>query len=300
MNNLPRDLRKKLDETFRLRSSSVSAELEDSDGTVKFQIRLKDGNRVEAVILRDGKERKTACLSVQAGCPSGCVFCKTARLGFKRNLSGQEIAEEFLHLAGRENNISHIVFMGMGEPFLNLEEVHKAVSFFCDTSGLAFSKRRITVSTCGIINGLRNFTEAGPDIRLALSLVTARQDLRARLMPITLSNPLPDLKEELILYQEKRRRRITLEIVLLKGINTGNEDAAAIAAFAKGLDVVVNLIPWNPAADLLFENNALKTPSPPETAAFASALTKLGLNVTRRLEKGRSISGACGQLGVLE
>jgi 23S rRNA (adenine2503-C2)-methyltransferase len=301
MNNIPLALRKSLNEQYRISSSSIGEKKQDKDKTVKLQIILEDGNRVEAVILRDGKGRKTACLSVQAGCASGCAFCKTAQLGFRKNLTSLEIAEEFLFLKKNTENeendksgITRIVFMGMGEPLLNLKEVRRAVNFFSDKKGLNISRRRITLSTCGIIKGLQEFTDEGPDIRLAISLISARETLRTQLMPISKSNPLKKLKESLLYYQKKRGGRITLEVVLLKGINTGAEDVKALAGFAEGLDTVINLIPWNQVEGLFY-----KTPSQRETAFFAEALEESGLKVTRRFEKGRSISGACGQLGSL-
>ncbi|GHU67673.1 putative dual-specificity RNA methyltransferase RlmN [Spirochaetia bacterium] len=298
MQNLPKALRNELEQNHRLYDGGISSSLEDEDGTVKLQITLSDANKIEAVILSDGEGRKTACISTQAGCPAGCVFCKTGSLGFTRNLSGTEMASQFLFLRQKAPEISHIVIMGMGEPLLNLEALRKAVAFFCDEKGLNISKRRITLSTSGISKGIQDLADNGPDIRVALSLTTARQDLRKRLMPF--SDPLPALKEALIHYQKNQNRRITLEAVLLGGINTTQSDAAALAGFARGLDAVVNLIPWNPVEGLLFEGKALLSPSSSEVKTFAKALESLGLNVTLRYEKGRGVSGACGQLGSLE
>ena len=250
MSNLPLSLRKELEEKFTLLSGTPSSELLDTDGTVKLGISYEDGVVIEGVILKDGKERKTACLSTQAGCPLGCVFCKTGKLKFARNLTAAEICGQFLHLKKREQDISHIVIMGMGEPLLNLEELRKAIVFFTDTNGLNISKRRITVSTSGIEKGILELANNGPDLRLALSLTSAREKLREALMPVTRENPLPCIKNALLHYQEKRKRRITLEMVLLGGINTGAQDVIAAADFAKGLDLVVNLIPWNPVDDI--------------------------------------------------
>jgi 23S rRNA (adenine2503-C2)-methyltransferase len=300
MKNLPLSLRGELAERFKLYSSQVAAELEDGDGTVKFQINLEDGCKIEAVILTDGEGRKTACLSVQAGCPAGCVFCKTGRLGFRRNLRAGEIAEELLFLRRKAPGISHIVIMGMGEPLLNLDELRRAVGFLCHSGGLNISQRRITLSTSGIVTGIKDLADNGPGIRLAFSLTTARQELREKLMPMAKANPLPDLRESLLHYQKKQKHRVTLEAVLLSGVNTGAADAEAMADFAQGLDTVINLIPWNPVEGLSFRGLPLRSPAPGETAAFAAALKKRGLNVTFRWEKGRSVSGACGQLGSLE
>jgi 23S rRNA (adenine2503-C2)-methyltransferase len=229
----------------------------------------------------------------------GCVFCKTGSLGFKRNLTAAEITEQFFHIRSIAPGVSHIVIMGMGEPLLNLGELRQALAVFCDPEGLNISRRRITVSTAGIAAGIRDLAETGPDIRLALSLTTAREDLREQLMPVTRSNPLQQVKEALLYYQKKRDRRITLEAVLLGGINTRKEDADALAAFARGLDAVVNLIPWNPIEGMEFDGKPLRSPAPAETTGFAAALEERGLRVTRRYRKGLGVAGACGQLGVL-
>lgn len=297
MHNLPLEMRKSLKSRFRLFSSAVSAVLEDEDGTVKFQITLEDGNKIEAVILNDGKGRKTACLSVQAGCPAACVFCKTGALGFTRNLKAGEITEEYIFLKKHAPDISHIVIMGMGEPLFNLEELRKASGFFCGKEGFNISRRRITLSTSGIVPGIRDMADNGPDLKLALSLTSAREDLRARLMPVAKDNPLTLLKESLVYFQKKQKSRITLEAVLLGGINTGPEDARELFRFARGLDAVINLIPWNPVGGLLFEGKALTPPPESEIAEYEAALKSRGLNVTRRYKKGRGVMGACGQLG---
>ena len=299
MSNLPLTLRKELEDKFSLFPCALFSTLTDPDGTVKLGLDLEDGARIEAVILSDGEGRKTACLSTQAGCPSGCVFCKTGTLGFRRNLSAAEIAGQFLQLKIKEPEISHIVIMGMGEPLLNLENLRAAIDFIMDPAGLNISKRRITLSTCGIEKGIIDLCDNGPDIRLALSLTAAREELRKRLMPITQGNPLPLVKKALIQYQKKMKKRITLEMVLLSGINMEMHDAQALAEFAKGLDVVINLIPWNSVDGLEFEGKPLCPPSANEIAVFTAALESLDLKITRRFAKGQSVSGACGQLGVV-
>jgi 23S rRNA (adenine2503-C2)-methyltransferase len=297
MTDVPLSLRKILEEHFSPLSGSLAGELTDSDGTVKLRIALEDGANIEAVILKDREGRKTACLSTQAGCPAGCVFCKTGRLGFKRNLEAAEISSQFLSLRRKEPEISHVVIMGMGEPLLNLEELRKAIAFVTFPEGLNVSKRRITLSTCGVVPGILDLAERGPDVRLAVSLTSARQELRERLMPIARTYPLPLLKESLLGYQRNMKRRITLEAVLLGGINTGAEDARAIADFAEGLETVINLIPWNAVEGVDFEGSPIHPPGQREVSDFASALEKRGLKVTRRRGRGSGVSGACGQLG---
>ena len=303
LSNLPLSLRRELSEKYQFVSGRVTSLMEDQ-GTIKLAIKLEDQTIIESVMLRDGKNRKTACISTQAGCPAACVFCKTGSLGFKRNLLSAEIAGQYLHLrrshGEKSHEISHIVIMGMGEPLLNLAELRKALVYFMDPRGFNISKRRITLSSCGIIDGIYDFCESGPDIRLAISLVSARQELRDSLMPISRGNPLPLLKEALRAYQKKRKHRITLEIVLLGGINTGAEEAEALAAFAQGLDTVINIIPWNTVEGLEHDNKALRAPSAREIGRFISLLEGRKLKVTRRFEKGSAIQGACGQLGSLQ
>jgi 23S rRNA (adenine2503-C2)-methyltransferase len=238
-----------------------------------------------------------------------CVFCKTGALGFLRNLEAGEMIEQFLHIrsegtgsgeyqtpAGGQE-ISNIVIMGMGEPLLNLGELRRALGILTDPQGLGLSKRRITVSTSGIIPGILDLADHGPEVRLAVSLTTADEELRKRLMPVTLTNPLPRLKEALSYYQEKTRRRITLELVLLRGINTRQRDMDVLIDFVAGLDAAVNLIPWNPVEGMEFEGRPLEKPTTREIVEFSEALIRRRIRVTRRMEKGLGISGACGQLG---
>ncbi|GHV95682.1 putative dual-specificity RNA methyltransferase RlmN [Spirochaetia bacterium] len=310
MSDLPLSLREELKGRFTVCSSVVAERHIDNDGTVKLGIDLANSARIEAVLLADAGERRTACLSTQAGCPAGCVFCKTGSLGFMRNLNPAEIVEQFLFLreaaggsiAGgsiANGSIANIVIMGMGEPLLNLAELRRALAVISDPQGMNFSKRRITLSTCGISEGIIDLADKGPNLCLALSLTTACEEKRKRLMPVTTTQPLARVKEALAYFQCKGGGRITLEAVLLGGINTTSEDAAALAEFARGLDTVVNLIPWNPVQGLVFEGKALKEPSAREVESFTRQLEELGLKVTRRYRKGRGVMGACGQLGQL-
>ena len=298
MKNIPLPLRKELSIKFSPGSGEVISVFDDPDGTVKLGIKLKDSSVIEGVILSDGKGRKTACISTQAGCPAGCLFCRTGSIGFERNLTASEISEQFLRLRSREKDISHIVIMGMGEPLLNLAELRSSLDFIMDKDGINISKRRITLSTCGIAEGIIDLAENGPDIRLALSLTTAREELRTLLMPVSRNNPLPVVKEALLVYQKKRKQRLTLEMVLLGGINTTKDDVKAAKDFSRGLDAVINLIPWNPVPGLEFKGSPIKRPGEKEVANFADELKSAGLNVTMRFGKGQGISGACGQLGL--
>ncbi|GMO41051.1 MAG: 23S rRNA (adenine(2503)-C(2))-methyltransferase RlmN [Termitinemataceae bacterium] len=297
MTNLSIDLRKQLSKQFTLRKTQILKSIKDKDGTKKLQIELNDGNIIESVILVDGADRKTACLSTQVGCPMACAFCKTGSLGFLRNLDSCEINEQLLHIQkdASASKISNIVFMGMGEPLLNIAELEKTLMIIC--SGM--SKRRITISTCGIIDGIYKLADKGLGIRLAVSLTTADESLRTQLMPVTKKNPLGELKKALTYYQQRENQRITLECVLLGGINTRSQDITTLVDFAAGLDVIINLIPWNPIENMLFKGTLLKEPSAAEVKNFELALTQSGLKTALRYKKGRNVCGACGQLGVV-
>lgn len=292
MKNLDKSTKSLLKENACLYTSKISQTLKDSDGTIKLQITLHDGLAIETVLLTDSENRKTACVSCQAGCAMKCAFCQTGQLGFARNLSAGEIIEEFMYLEKVAGTLDNIVFMGMGEPLQNLNEIRKAVSILTDKNGRSLSSRRITLSTCGIIKGIYDLADNGPKMRLAISLTTADSELREKLMPVTKANPLPELKSAIKYYIEKTGKRVTLEAALLSGKNTGAESARRLIDFAQGLDVYINLIPWNPIASLDF-----KTPSAQECKFFINELKKAKLNVNLRTRRGTNISGACGQLG---
>ena len=292
MTNLPKDLRSSLEEKAVLRSSSVNQVLRDKDGSVKLQIKTHDGLLIETVLLTDIEGRKTACVSCQAGCAMACAFCQTGHLCFARNLTAAEIVEQFLFLEKECGELQNIVFMGMGEPMLNLESIRKAIAVLTHKEGRALGTKRITLSTCGIIKGIYDLADNGPKIRLALSLTTADPDLRAALMPVTKTNPLPEVRKAIDYYAKKSGRRVTLEAALLAGQNTGPESARRMIDFARGIDVNINLIPWNPIEALPFEE-----PSREECDAFVHSLEAAGLNVTLRRRRGAGIKGACGQLG---
>ncbi|MCX8012781.1 MAG: radical SAM protein, partial [Rectinema sp.] len=215
MTNLPSSLRQRLSERFggRVRSSTVTKELVDPDGSLKLQIRLRDGAAVECVLLEDIEGRKTACLSSQVGCPMGCAFCRTGSLGFLRNLGPDEILEQYHFLKEHRGFISNIVFMGMGEPLLNLETVRKAIALLSDPDGIGMSLRKITISTSGVVPGILSLAENGPHVRLAISLTTADPELRTRLMPVNRTWPLNTLKDALLRYQQATGDRITIEAV---------------------------------------------------------------------------------------
>ena len=292
MTNLPATLRAELSQKATLRSTSVSKVLTDSDGTIKLQIALSDGLAVETVLLTDREGRKTACVSCQVGCAMNCAFCQTGHLGFARNLTPAEIVEQFLHLERHAGTLDNIVFMGMGEPMMNLAAIRKAIAILTDKNGRGLSARRITLSTSGVIKGIYDLADNGPLIRLAVSLTTADAGLRERLMPVQKGNPLEDLRKAIDYYAKKTGRRVTLEAALLHDTNTSDESARNMISFARGMDVNVNLIPWNPVESLEFTE-----PTAAECKRFVDRLKNAGLNVTLRTRRGREIGGACGQLG---
>ena len=182
--------------------------------------------------------------------------------------------------------------MGMGEPMLNLDEIRKAIAILTDKEFRNLSARRITISTCGIIKGIKDLADNGPHVRLALSLTTADEALRQELMPVAKNNPLSDLREAVKYYSEKTGKRVTLEAALMHKVNTSNESIKRMIEFAKGLDVHINLIPWNKVPSLTFTE-----PDENECKNFIRELEKNGINVTQRTHRGRKIGGACGQLG---
>lgn len=294
MSNLSVDLRNQLKENALLRSSTVNNVLKDPDGTIKLQIKLQDENIVETVLLTDKENRKTACVSCQAGCAMKCAFCMTGTLGLSRNLQAYEIVEQFLYLEEIAGKLDNIVFMGMGEPMQNLNGIRKAIEILCHKDGRALSSKRITLSTCGIVKGIYDLADNGPHIRLAVSLTTANEDLRKELMPVAKAeeNNLENLRKAISYYAEKSGKRVTLEAALLHEKNTDKISADNLINFAKRMDVNVNLIPWNPVSSLPFSE-----PTSNEVKNFVNLIEKAGINVTLRTRRGRKIGGACGQLG---
>ncbi|MCQ2578458.1 MAG: 23S rRNA (adenine(2503)-C(2))-methyltransferase RlmN [Treponema sp.] len=292
MTNLSLTFREELKDKAVIYSSTVSNVLKDPDGTIKLQITLSDGNAVETVLLTDKEGRKTACVSCQAGCAMKCAFCMTGTLGLSRNLTAGEIVEEFLELEKEAGKLDNIVFMGMGEPLQNLDAIRKAIAVLTHKDGRNLSGRRITLSTCGLIKGIYDLADNGPDIRLAVSLTTADEALREELMPVTKGNPLPELKKAIDYFARKSGKRVTLEAALLSGVNTTDQSAKNLIDFTRGIDVHVNLIPWNPVPTLPFTE-----PSNAEVNHFVNMLENNGVNVTLRTKRGRKIGGACGQLG---
>ena len=292
MTNLSLALREKLNNSYSIFTSKIQNSLKD-ESSIKLSIELEDNNIIEAVLLKDKTGRPTACVSSQVGCPLACAFCKTGKLGYARNLKANEIIEQFYHLQKKiDRKIENIVFMGMGEPLLNIKEVKKAINILTHPKGLNLSKRRITVSTAGVIDGIYELSNDESPVRLAVSLTTADPALRLSLMPIEKSNPLPRLKEAIKHFNEKTTKRVTLEMALIHGVNTSKNMLEKIVLFSEGLNVLINLIPWNPIEQINF-----KRPTDDEICYVEQYLKNRGLNVTIRKRKAGQIAGSCGQLG---
>lgn len=274
-------------------SSEVVARSTDETGAVKLGVRMEDGQVIECVLLRSESGHTAACLSSQSGCAMGCRFCRTGTMKLLRNLRPYEIIEQYIHLMNLGEEIDSIVFMGMGEPLANLPNVLEAIAYLHNPDGINLSHRKMTVSTCGIVPGIRQLCRADVPVKLAVSLVTAIQSKRESLMPVARTFSLGALHDALVQYQKHFGRRITFECCLISGMNTTDADARRLAEYCSGLDVIVNLIPYNPGAELDFS-----TPTDEELERFCSALDRLGVQYTRRFSRGRGISGACGQLAV--
>lgn len=292
MSDLPKSLRNELKQKGTLFTSEIVRERLSSDGTIKLALRFPNNAVIEAVALTTDKGRRTACLSTQVGCAMGCRFCHTALGGIKRNLTAAEIVEEFIRIRQKTGSVSHIVFMGMGEPLCNLDEVYKAVRILCDKDCCHLSKRKITVSTCGIVPGILRMADEKMPMKLAVSLNAPDNGKRSQLMPVNRQYPLEELKRALLIYQKSLERRITFEYVLIENFNDSEEDLNNLKDFLSGFHMpLVNLIPWNPTPTLEF-----KSPSGNRVHRFMEAAAGKGINMTLRRSRGRDIEGACGQL----
>ena len=286
MTNLPVRLRRALAVEVPFSTLELAHEAESRDGTVKALFRTHDGHPVEAVLMRYRDGRRSICLSSQSGCPLTCTFCATGQMRFRRNLTASEILDQALHFR-RLDDVNHAVFMGMGEPMLNLDEVLAAARRLPD---LGITHRRTTVSTVGWLPGMRRFVdEVEEPVRLALSLHAPTDELRSELMPVNARYPLAELVHQCTKYFARRRRKVFVEYVMLAGVNDRYEQAQELARLLNPRFFKVNLIPYNPTGR--FEGSSRKA-----IAAFRRALQEHGLPATVRLTRGRDIEAACGQL----
>ena len=286
MTNLPRVLRDELTRAVPFSTLELVQQAESRDGTVKALFRTREGHPVEAVLMRYRDGRRSLCLSSQSGCPLTCTFCATGQMRFGRNLTASEMLDQALHFR-RIERVDHAVFMGMGEPMLNVDAVAEAARRLPD---LGITHRRTTVSTVGWLPGLRRFVdEVEEPIRLALSLHAPTDELRSELMPVNDRYPLADVLAECGRYYDLRRRKVFVEYVLLRGVNDRVEQARALAELLDPKLFKVNLIPYNPTGR--YEGSSRKA-----IAAFKDVLDRARLPATVRLTRGRDIAAACGQL----
>ena len=286
MTTLPRTLRADLAREVPFSTLEVVTERESRDGTVKTLFRTHDGHPVEAVLMRYRDRRRSLCLSSQSGCPLTCTFCATGQMRFGRNLTAWEILDQALHFRRREP-VSHAVYMGMGEPFLNHEAVVESARLLPD---LGITHRRTTISTVGWLPGLRRFVdEVTEPIRLALSLHAADPALRSELMPVNDRYPLEAVLAECRRYVELRRRKVFVEYVMLAGVNDTPAAARRLAALLDGKAFKVNLIPYNPTG--MYDGSSRAA-----IDRFKTVLDGARIPATVRLTRGRDIEAACGQL----
>jgi 23S rRNA (adenine2503-C2)-methyltransferase len=286
MTNLPGALRSELEQEVPFSTLELEREAKASDGTVKALFRTREGHPVEAVLMRYRDGRRSLCLSSQSGCPLTCTFCATGQMRFGRNLTPSEILDQALHFR-RIEPVDHAVFMGMGEPMLNLDSVLGAARSLPD---VGITWRRTTISTVGWLPGLTRFVdEVEEPIRLALSLHAATDELRSELMPVNERYPLADVLAECERYFKLRRRKVFVEYVMLSGVNDRVEQARSLADLLDPKVFKVNLIPYNPTG--MYDGSSRKA-----IDAFKHVLDRARLPATVRLTRGRDIAAACGQL----
>jgi 23S rRNA (adenine2503-C2)-methyltransferase len=264
--------------------------LADPDGSKKYLFELGDGDRIEAVLLRDG-QRQTLCVSTQVGCAMRCTFCATGRIKLRRNMTAGEIADQVNQVEADAGKVNNVVYMGMGEPFENYDAVLNSVRILNHKSGKNIGIRHITVSTCGVAQAISKL--AGEDIkpRLAISLNAVDDALRSRLMPVNRTYPLANLFAAIRFYQDKTQQRVTFEYVLIDKVNDSDTQARALVKRLRGLACNVNLIEHN-----RYPGCALAGSSRDRIAAFASILKEAGIETVTRFKLGRQIKAACGQL----
>jgi len=289
---LSKVLREKLSQNLSL---SIKAEsfISDDQKTIKVLVTLEDGWKIETVLMRHKDKRNTVCLSSQVGCPLACEFCATGKIGFKRNLTSSEIVTQLLFFARLLNKegerVSNVVFMGMGEPFLNYDNVLEATRVINDQDGLNIGARRISISTAGIIKGIEKLANEKLQINLAISLHTAKDDLRSKLMPVNLKYPLHKVLDVAMDYTNKTKRRVMFEYVMIDGVNDRESDANSLAEIMKNEFYFINLISYN-------STGTFKSSSGMKIKRFKEILLKQGIEVTQRYRFGDNIEAACGQL----
>lgn len=295
MTNVSKQLRQKLqDDGYYISQLKVKQKLVDPDGTIKYQFALSDGELIETVVLND-EERITLCISCQVGCKMDCLFCATGKLGFKRNLNAGEIVDQIIQVEKQLGKINNIVYMGMGEPFDNYDEVLRSVKILNDVKGKNIGARHITLSTCGIVPGIQELTKEDIQVRLAISLHADNDELRNKIMKINNRYPIKELLSAVREYQKQTKRRVTFEYVMIKGVNDTPAQAQRLAKLLRGIKCNINLIEYNQYGESDFlpsDRQSIK--------AFRFLLDDAGFEVNMRFKRGQSIKAACGQLGLLE
>lgn len=292
---LPQALRQKLNRECPLKINGEIFKTDDKK-TIKALLTLDDGQKIEAVLMLHQDKRHTVCVSSQVGCALKCGFCTTGQQGFKRNLTAEEMISQVLFFGrylkknkSAEDRITNVVFMGMGEPLLNYSNVMSAIKFINSEKGLNIGARKISISTAGVISGIKKLANEKLQINLAISLHAANDKLRQKLMPIAQDNNLEELIKAMDDYLKKTKRQVMIEYILIDGINDSVEQAKELADLLKGRLVMVNLIACNPVKQF--------KPSPaPVIAKFKNMLLRERIVVTERYRYGREIDAACGQL----
>jgi 23S rRNA (adenine2503-C2)-methyltransferase len=285
MTNLPGALRERLEAEVPLSTLSVVAEAKSDDGTVKTLFHTADGRPIEAVLMRYRNGRRSVCLSSQSGCPLTCTFCATGQMKFGRNLTVGEILDQALHFR-RSEDIDHVVFMGMGEPTMNIDNVLAACALLPD---LGVTPRRTAISTVGWVPGIDRIAECEMPISLALSLHAPNDGLRSQIMPVNERYPIAEVLAACERYRAARRRKVFVEYVMLDGVNDHPEHARELAVRLDPRGYKVNLIPYNPTGS--YDGS-----SPERIEAFRAILAEHRITATVRLTRGRDIDAACGQL----
>lgn len=294
MTNLSKELIAKLNDVFHCSELKVLEKNESSDGTTKFLFELEDKERIETVLIPT-KSRMTVCVSTQAGCKFGCRFCASGIGGWRRNLEVFEILMQILHIQDecikRKRALTHVVFMGIGEPFDNYDHLMKAIGVINNKKAINIGARRITISTCGVIPKIKELAKQNLQIELAISLHGYDNESRNVLMPVNRKYPFDDLMAACREYIQSKKRQITFEYILIKDVTCSDKAAEKLKKAFKGLICKMNLIPYNPVSE--FDH---KTPSRTEIFSFKDKLNQTGIHATVRMPRGRDVAAACGQL----
>ncbi|MBN2119828.1 MAG: 23S rRNA (adenine(2503)-C(2))-methyltransferase RlmN [Candidatus Omnitrophica bacterium] len=292
MTNLSKSLRDFLPRNFYFSKLELKDKAVSEDKTEKFLFKLKDSSLIETVLIPEPK-RNTLCLSTQVGCKFKCSFCVSGLSGFKRNLEVSEMVNQFLYLSDylKPAKVTNAVFMGIGEPLDNLENLIKAVKIIMDEQGIYLGKRKICISTAGLASKIRNLADLGLGVGLSVSLHCADDQRRSRIMPINKRYSLEELTKALLYFTKKEKKPVTLEYILIKELNSSREDAVRLSRLARKLNCKINLIPYNPCE--YFEWQA---PDKSEIEGFTKALKEKNTFFTLRKARGRDIEASCGQL----